>query len=333
MGQDAKGKPAGLRFDKVMLEELIDDLREHYQRKGNKTSPRTKHIEAFFGNCRVVDITSDKITKFINTRKEAGAANGTINRSLAALRTMLNLGAEANPRKVENVLKFEDLPESEPKEGFLEDDDFYALLENLPEHLKGLVEFAYWTGWRLGQIRKLKWSMLNLNERVIYAPGSITKNKKPHAIYLADPLYEIIRDRHSKRNLGCHYVFHKDGKQIKDIRFSWNVASRAANLGYGYSLNKSYESKWERKYQPGPTIHDFRRTAARNLIRVGVAQSIAKKITGHKTDTVFERYNIIDTRDLQRAAELQAEANGYKNGYKNGYNHPNSTKKEPNLSG
>jgi integrase len=317
MGDVAKGKPAGLRFDKVMLSELIQDLKDFYKHKERKTRPRIKRIKEFFGNYRVVDVTSSAVTQFINSRKEQGAANGTINRDLAALRKMLNLGAKASPPKVDRVLLIEDLPEAEPKDNFFEDEDFYALLENLPEHIRSIAGFAYWTGWRLGQIRKLEWSMVNLKEREINAPGKITKNKEPHKIYMAEPLYDIIMDQHNKRNLGCRYVFHREGKQVKDIRFSWNVACRDAGLGYGYKLNKKYAETWERRnLQVGPTVHDFRRTAVRNLIRAGVPQSIAKKITGHKTDAVFERYNITDRKDLQRAAELQAEANSYKNGYK-----------------
>jgi integrase len=51
----------------------------------------------------------------------------------------------------------------------------------------------------------------------------------------------------------------------------------------------------------GLTPHDFRRSAARNLIKVGVDRRIAMKITGHKTEHIFERYNIKTTDDVREA--------------------------------
>jgi len=51
------------------------------------------------------------------------------------------------------------------------------------------------------------------------------------------------------------------------------------------------------------TIHDFRRTAARNLSRAGVRRDVAKAITGHKTDVMFSRYNITDEADLRDGME------------------------------
>jgi integrase len=54
---------------------------------------------------------------------------------------------------------------------------------------------------------------------------------------------------------------------------------------------------------PGRIPHDMRRSAVRNLERAGVPRSIAMKLTGHKTESVYRRYAIADDRDLRVAVE------------------------------
>ena len=89
------------------------------------------------------------------------------------------------------------------------------------------------------------------------------------------------------------WVFHRDGAPIKTFRRSWRTACRLAGL-------------------PGKIPHDFRRTAVRNLERAGVPRSAAMKMVGHKTESVYRRYAIVDQAMLQEAGDkvgrFQADA-------------------------
>jgi integrase len=70
------------------------------------------------------------------------------------------------------------------------------------------------------------------------------------------------------------------------------------------SFSKAWQGACRAVGCPGRIPHDLRRTAVRNLTRAGVPQVIAMKLTGHKTDSVFRRYDIVSPADLRAAAVL-----------------------------
>jgi hypothetical protein len=95
----------------------------------------------------------------------------------------------------------------------------------------------------------------------------------------------LIERADQNRRTDCRFVFHDDGSPVGDFRKSWATACDSAGLG-------------------GIIVHDLRRTAVRNLVRAGIPEIVAMRLTGHKTRRIFDHYNIVSTKDLEKAPAL-----------------------------
>jgi integrase len=92
-----------------------------------------------------------------------------------------------------------------------------------------------------------------------------------------------------ERGIICPWVFHRNGKPVRDFCTAWRSACEKTGC-------------------PGMIPHDFRRTAVRDKVRVGISERVAMQMTGHKTRSVFDRYNIVSEGDLDDAARKLDDA-------------------------
>jgi integrase len=111
----------------------------------------------------------------------------------------------------------------------------------------------------------------------------------PATVYLDDELKETFDElwKNRKRNgILIPNVFPNENGNgpIVNFRKAWNAACRKAGLGYGYKIEKRYVEKWQGKLPSGPILHDFRRTAVRNMIRSGIPERVAMLIQVTKPD-------------------------------------------------
>lgn len=204
---------------------------------------------------------------------------------------MFNLGAQQTPPQVDRVPYIPMLKESNVRKGFFEHAEFKALLEFLPDYLKGFSTFGYKTGWRMSEISILTWNHVDREQGIVRLEPDETKNDEGRTVYLDDELKEIFNKQWEARKTSktlIPYVFPgKDGKdRIKDFRFAWDKACKNAKIGKRL-------------------FHDFRRTAIRNMVRSGIPEKVVMMISGHETRSVFDRYNIVNDDDLKLAAEKQ----------------------------
>ena len=321
-GEISDGKLPGIYFDRVLFDELARDLVIDYQFNNNKSIARIQqcisHLNKAFGGMKVMQIDTPTIKKYIQRRLEPickdcdgqfnsqdkcsicgstkikpGAKNATINRELAALKRMLNLGAKCTPPKVYRTPYIPMLKENNTRKGFFEHGEFLALRDALPDHLKGLVTFAYKVGWRSSEIRKLIWARVDRDQGIVRLEAEETKNSQARTVYLDEELQEVFvkqwKSRKKRKKLIPYVFTNEDGTdRVKDFRKSWATACTTAKIGK-------------------KLFHDFRRTAVRNMVRSGVPEGVAMEVSGHKTRSVFERYNIVSDADLKLAAQRQEE--------------------------
>lgn len=313
-GEIANGKKPGVYFDKVTFDELSEGFLLDYRLNNRKSLVRAErsvnHLKTEFEGFKATEITTLKIQKYIEYRLEQEAANASINRELSALKRMFRLGAQQTPPQVDRVPYIPMLKENNIRKGFFEHAEFKALIAALPDYLKGFCTFGCKIGWRVSEISALTWNQVDREQGIVRLEPGETKNDEGRTVYLDDELKEIFNNQWEARKRTpklVPYVFPNiyGTDKIKDIRGAWNKACRDIGLGYGYRVSKKYVSRWEEKLPAGPLFHDFRRTAIRNMVRSEISEKVAMMISGHKTRSVFDRYNIVNAADLQEASKKQ----------------------------
>jgi integrase len=285
--------------EKVLVGELLDALEADYRLQGTMSPQVLSHLKPIreaLADRRAVAVTAEVVDNFIEDRLKdqeiggemvRGKAPATVNRETQLLGQAFRLAVERG--RLNFTPKIRHLDETgNVRQGFFERDEFEAVVVKLPAYLQDFARFAYWSGWRKGEIASLTWA--GVDGRVIRLKAEDSKNKYGKQVPLVDPFKSILERRWEASQYKAKdgtpalspYVFHRNGEPVGDFRKGWATACKEA----GY---------------PGKLFHDFCRTAIRNLVRAGVSETVVMKIAGRRTRAIFDRYNITDERDLREA--------------------------------
>ena len=145
--------------------------------------------------------------------KVAKKANATINRSLQLLSQAYSYALKSDPQKLNRAPMIKRYSEKgNVRKGKFTPAEAEAVFNNLPPYMSDVARFAYETGHRSSEIRKLCWS--HLEPDAIRVPGSITKNGEECQIVLTEEVEDILSRRKSDRRPGCDLIFHHDGARL-----------------------------------------------------------------------------------------------------------------------
>lgn len=294
----AEGQTAGLVAGKITLAALEEKILTDYK---NNSRTSSRHVVLNFtrlrehlGNVRAHQIDEDTIESYKAKRLGQGAAPATVNLELASLQRALNLCR----RKLPRVPAFTYLVVKNARQGFFERPDFEVVLAQIPTarrkrlDLGAPLEVAYITGWRLAsEILTRQWRHVDFVGGWLRLEPHEAKTPEGRMFPLIPGLREVLEAQRAwtnvvekKRGAVIPWVFHRWGKKIVSMQKSWEKARAAAG-------------------QPTRIIHDFRRTAVRNLERAGIPRSAAMAMVGHKTEAMYRRYSIVEESVLVEAGE------------------------------
>jgi integrase len=271
------------------IEKLYSLIEEDYSKNGRKSIVHLRglwnnHLSAFFAERSTTKLSTEEIDNYVRGRLTNGAANASVNRELSALKRMYKLAIKAGRLKTMPYIAM--LKERNVRSGFVKDADYQALARETAKvglWLRGMFEVAYTYGFRKGELTTMRVRQVDLTEGTIELNPGETKSDEGRAIAMTESIREILAQCIAGKGPDELVFTRGNGSPAGNFRRAWAHVRVAAG-------------------SPDLLFHDLRRSGVRNMRRSGISEKVAMGISGHKTRSVFERYNIVDPADLREAA-------------------------------
>ena len=283
---------------RAAVRDVLDDYRMNRRRSLPDVERHVRlHLAPFFGRCPIATVTAADVRRYVAHRLTEGARNATINRELSVLKRAFALAIAAGTLAARPSIPT--LREDNIRRGFFERAEFEAVRRHLPPDLADLVTFLYLTGWRWrSEAARLVWTDVAFDAAEVRLDPGTTKTGEGRVFPFTAALRALLErrrrlTRNLERELGRavpHVFTRPTGEPIGSFTKAWATACRRAGV-------------------PGRVLHDFRRTAARNLVRAGIPERVAMQLVGWKSRAMLDRYHIVSTADLIEAARKLDAAN------------------------
>ena len=290
LGKDPKQPKNELRKIPTLKEFFVERYLPYV--KQNKRSWKTDeavirlHLLSAMGKFYLDEITAQMVVKMMTDMRAAGYANGTCNRPVIFLRSMLNLASdwgipnlERNPAKKETQ-----------RQRFLSPFEMRALINALEndENVQAAkaIELLLLTGARRNEITQARWEHMNLQQKTMLVP--LSKSGKPRTISLNKAACYLISKLPSRGESPWLFPSPITGRPCPALYYPWARVRKRAGL-------------------TDLRLHDLRHSYASNLVNGGVSLYVVQQLLGHTNPRTTQRYAHLEQETLAKAAEVAAE--------------------------
>jgi integrase len=281
----------GVRPKRTFREAATKYLLEAQKESLKDAALHLKILDPYIGDLALESVHMGTLQPFIQTRKQEGVKNRTINYGLQTVRHILNLAAMewideygltwlASPPKIKLLQQLDarkPFPLSWEQQG--------RLFSELPDHLLNMALFKVNTGCREQEVCSLRWEweeyLPELGTSIFIIPAHAVKNRMPRVVVLNSVARSVIgqvRGRHPE------YVFTYKGNRVLTMNNSgWQKARKRVGLSV--------------------RIHDLKHTFGRRLRAANVSFEDRQDLLGHKSSRITDHYSSAEVGNLIAAAE------------------------------
>ena len=305
LAEMGRGNYVGLKAQALRMDDVFAMLRDNWAARGKDSALRVHkaRIERFarhFGGLKAVDLTQDRLTRFIAERRSQGAAVATINLDLGVLRTAMRIAVAAKRLSADHLPQFRMLSGEHVRRDFLDDASLELILSRMQPHTRAAARGQFVTGWRISEILGLDWAHVLWEAREIRIDTNKTDEPDVMPFDGWAPLERLlegqleIHEALKGRGIVSPWVFPSPaGKKIREnaVQRDWRRARKLSGV----------------ICVEGPYLHGARRKMAKDLVDAGTNLLDAAGITRHKSLSMFKRYAIRTKDSKRRALEKLSE--------------------------
>lgn len=289
---------------------LLNDARVRGLKSVSRMARAGRALLARLEGLRAKDVGHSALLKYAAQRQAQGCAADTVKLELDVARRALKLALRTG--WLTTLPEFPRIRNLHVRSGFFEPQQWADVRKHLTADFRDAADFAYRTGWRLREVLGLKWANVDRAAKLVRLDVGTTKSGAGRVFPFGPypPLAELLKRRAAvaeRLRVGAviapwvfcfaePLAYHAAGDPLFD---------RGGGDLLG-ALRRQFRAACERAGYPGHTLHDLRRSAARNFERSRIPRSVARKLGGW-SDKIYSRYAIGAESEVEGAVSAIAD--------------------------